>query len=454
MSFVGALPKETLEQMAAVFPVDAYKSLYICCSGSFRVEQAYTQLGAKARLIGNDVSLLSCALGALATSERKKTIPFTFIERLAYLEDALAGKSVEYRVAGLLLASDLGIYAKENVFEKAHWQHYQTEVLPYLEKAVLKVRKVLDAFRLDEFHQRDFREHAKEGIAAGGAIIAAPPSTKGDYEKRYAFMGANVRWEPPLYAVWDPKELVGWVQGLVDSGAPYCVETDQLLEGLEPAAMFTKSGRKKLYLYARTERSAYRHLISKVTPFNYDPVGGDEDLKATSKVEVCRADTAQMNFLKERYLAKGIIHVPGDVNFLVFIDGKLAGGFIYARSKFLAMSEIYLLSDFSVTKNARVSKLIALITTSYVPVGIFERRVVMRAQTLCTTAFTQKAVSMKYRGAYKVSGRGESSVQYTSHVRQQTPQELYNEWYARLTDPAPPQNTGRHRQAPRPKNPG
>ena len=28
MSFVGALPKETLEQMAAVFPVDGYKALY------------------------------------------------------------------------------------------------------------------------------------------------------------------------------------------------------------------------------------------------------------------------------------------------------------------------------------------------------------------------------------------------------------------------------------------
>ena len=36
-----------------------------------------------------------------------------------------------------------------------------------------------------------------------------------------------------------------------------------------------------------------------------------------------------MNFLKDIYLAKGIAHTAGIANFLVMIDGHLAGGFIY-----------------------------------------------------------------------------------------------------------------------------
>ena len=39
-----------------------------------------------------------------------------------------------------------------------------------------------------------------------------------------------------------------------------------------------------------------------------------------------------MTFLKNRYLARGIKHVAGALNFLVIVDGQLVGGFIYANS--------------------------------------------------------------------------------------------------------------------------
>ena len=53
-----------------------------------------------------------------------------------------------------------------------------------------------------------------------------------------------------------------------------------------------------------------------------------------------------MNFLKGIYLAKAIAHTSGIANFLVLIDGRLAGGFIYARHR-SGGDAIYLLSDFA-----------------------------------------------------------------------------------------------------------
>ncbi len=70
-----------------------------------------------------------------------------------------------------------------------------------------------------------------------------------------------------------------------------------------------------------------------------------------------------MNFLKDIYLAKGITHTAGLANFLVMIDGHLAGGFIYSRDKW-GGDFLYLLSDFALSPRSRVSKLIAMLATS------------------------------------------------------------------------------------------
>lgn len=60
-----------------------------------------------------------------------------------------------------------------------------------------------------------------------------------------------------------------------------------------------------------------------------------------------------MNFLKDKYLAKGINHVSGIANFLVLVAGALAGGFIYAREKYGGSGGIYLLSDFAIVATER-----------------------------------------------------------------------------------------------------
>ena len=53
----------------------------------------------------------------------------------------------------------------------------------------------------------------------------------------------------------------------------------------------------------------------------------------------------------------------------------------------------------------------------------------MRADTITTSVFTDKPVSMKYRGAFKLHARKNGFLQYVSEVRNETPQEIFIAWW-------------------------
>ncbi len=151
-----------------------------------------------------------------------------------------------------------------------------------------------------------------------------------------------------------------------------------------------------------------------------------------------------MNFLKDIYLAKGIANTGGLANFLVLIDGNLAGGFIYARSKF-GDDNIYLLSDFALSPKSRVSKLIAMLTTSETLIARMEIKLMQRIGKVYSTAFTNKPVSMKYRGIFELVGRKPGMLNYASEIRRQTPAAIYADWFERFI--ANPRHSGPARRA-------
>lgn len=142
-------------------------------------------------------------------------------------------------------------------------------------------------------------------------------------------------------------------------------------------------------------------------------------------------DSQQMSFLKDKYLALGLEHVNGMYNVAVYVDNMLAGGFIYARDTSGRMDAIYLLSDFSLSRERRLSKLIAMLAASEVPVRAFDRVLAQRSKLVKTTAFTTKPVSMKYRGIYELHARKPGFLQYNAAVKPSSPDEVYREWWKR-----------------------
>ena len=154
-------------------------------------------------------------------------------------------------------------------------------------------------------------------------------------------------------------------------------------------------------------------------------------MTAGSVVQVVEIDSRRFNFLRERYLSRGIDFVNGAKHYLVMLDGKLAGGIAYQRSQYGDVTDLYLLSDFSIVRAGKISKLIALLATSRELTRHVERVYGQRFTHLYTTAFTDKPISMKYRGVFEVSSRKPGMVNYVSEIRPDPLQQLYGIWWRR-----------------------
>lgn len=177
----------------------------------------------------------------------------------------------------------------------------------------------------------------------------------------------------------------------------------------------------------------FRRVVNRPESFAYTPID-PETLDHRTQVRLVPASSAQMTFLRNIYLAKGIAHSTGLANYLVLLDGKLAGGFIYARDKYQPNLGIYLLSDFCIVHERRLAKLIAMLAASYEPWDAWCKRFVMRPTKLYTTAFTDKPVSMKYRGIYDLTSRKPGALGYECNIgiRERTATAVYLEWLGRF----------------------
>jgi hypothetical protein len=255
------------------------------------------------------------------------------------------------------------------------------------------------------------------------------------YEKQFQFLNENITWDAPSYEIWDPKGLKGVVDRVAESGIPYCILSDQILEGHERVIEYADGTHKVHYCYASTNHASYRQYVRSGSPFKYMPLDLSK-LKEKSKVAIVEATSDQMNFLKDTYLKKSIQHTTGVANFLVYIDGMLAGGIIYALSKYGAHDCLYLLSDFSTTQKGRISKLIAKIALSREIIGPLEKRYLWKFRKVFTTAFTHKPVSMKYRGVMEIVSRKPAEdprlgnmINYEGDVLDDTVQQIYAWWW-------------------------
>lgn len=190
--FVGAIPKPMVEQVVELLPLEQWGGrVWIGCSGSFRFESALAQRFPGARVVSNDVSLLSSAIGFLAV---ERPLAMRFTGRLDWLEELLEDAAPIRRVAGIVLALELARFKGANEYAQAHFAHYRANADGYLDTAEGKLSKILAGLRIEDFFCGDFREQADRAREQGGGVVAFPPTYKGIYERNYRFVDENTEW--------------------------------------------------------------------------------------------------------------------------------------------------------------------------------------------------------------------------------------------------------------------
>lgn len=157
----------------------------------------------------------------------------------------------------------------------------------------------------------------------------------------------------------------------------------------------------------------------------------DDEIYPSWPVTIRETDINTLNHYRSLYLSKKITPGSGSPAYLVFAGTKLFGFLIFqpysVRNK---IHEIYMLSDFVVpsTRYPRLAKLLLMITQCREMKALIEERLLMIYDGILTTAFTEKPVSMKYRGIYTLHKRGKGFLNYRTDFHDTSTQEVIYLW--------------------------
>lgn len=435
--FLGGIPKASAQQIAELLaPQDKSRGVFIACSGSYRIERTIFQRWPDVPIYSNDVTFFSCMLGNWLSG---RDLDYSFSGELAPLGELVEGASPRRRVAAVSVALDISDHAsgKRNRFKQAHVDHMLARLPQLLDQTEAKLGKAFGDLVLSGFHAGDLREQIDKAIDAKAAVVTFPPFYKGGYETLYKWLDANTTWSPPSYPMFEPKDLERIFEKVAASGIGYVVGAGRLLEvpGHQPKALFVPPTKTPHYLYAPTGEARLIRNKAPLKPFKFEPLDLSK-LTKDSKVEIRAVDGARAMYVRVQYLKKSMIPAPGRWNYLIYVDGMLAGVLTFDVSKFGPREDaLYLLSDVAVSREARVSKLIARLATNAGLARVMAGKALKPFGYVVTTAFSDHPVSMKYRGLYELLSRkdgdhGGFQLQYGSEVRQETPDEAFAWWWS------------------------
>lgn len=165
----------------------------------------------------------------------------------------------------------------------------------------------------------------------------------------------------------------------------------------------------RMYVYsnvAATGDNAFKRRF--LTPLKYKRLPDDYVLTEKSKLRFVRASLSEIDYLRMIYLKKGIIMGSAPFSYLWFIDEYVFGACLF---DFLKVSKygtgaVWQKSDFVIDHPiAKISKLLIMGILSEEFKNELEIRYKRDVDCYATSVFTDKPVSMKYRGVYKLTER-------------------------------------------------
>jgi len=412
-------------QVVRVFPVHDHANIHVLCSNGFVLEQAISQ-SCGARIVSNDIQLLTSAIGMAAVGS---SLDFRFHGELGFVEDYLRGCSFLRRVAAVVVLADISRMRRRTRRDGVTWDYCVGMFGKFLDDAEVRLERFLSTVRVDEFRMCDFRDHAHDAIAHGAALIGFPPKNSGYVKATVSIFDGNVDWYCPERLPWSQREAVGFVRDICCSGIPYCLGVDVLIDGLKPVARCIGTGRHSYYLYTRDSKSSFVRIRSHGSKaFAYVPVVASELCEGT-EVSLVHCSAREMYYLKNRLILNEFQSYEGRVNLLVYLGGRLAGAMAYREKEGGGCHGIRLVSDFAVSRERRLSKLIAMLATCEQAVSFAARRMGVVGDVVVSFVHTNRAVAMKYRSVFKLERRFLGKLKYVSGIRSQSPQEIYREWF-------------------------
>ena len=423
--FIGAINHKLRQFFWEHAPQLDGRDVYIGCSGNFTIEQIISRCCPSARIYSNDVAFYSSVLGyALKGCEldlKIKDDRYNWIE--AYMNGLAAGPG---QVSSLLLLMEMLKFEKLNSdYSERMWTHYLQSWSALFKQTLERVKKGMSNIRIEEYTTIDVHDYfPREGVCIGFL-----PTYVGGYEKIYKRIDEIFSWPAPSYELLTEERREATVERM--TRGDYILYDDKERD-LPCVARVDQFGKKAVYIYSNLsfDTGLFRRKLSERIP-RVRILAIDEEIPVDTRLSIVKTDNATINHYRNIYLKKGIETAAGDLCYLVFAGDKLFGFLIYkGYSKMGEPGTIYLLSDFVVRsrRHRRLSKLLLLVSLTREMKTLLDEHLVTRLKGVLTTAFTDKPVSMKYRGIYDLKKRGEGFLNYVAEFKDYTLKEAFELW--------------------------
>jgi hypothetical protein len=390
----------------------------VACSGNFTVERILAQAELE-NTHGCDISLYSCLVGAHLAGD-----PFRLEikdEEFAWLRDYLDDEPHKgpKTIATLLLCSNALQFAKrDRRYERRMWAAYRAEWDSLHRATMAKVATALEGMHLRSFAAED----AVTWVARApddAVVISFPPTYDSGYERLYKHIDAVFDWDAPTYEVFTEQRF-GMLQAAIVNRDEWVLSRDRPEEALAPyqvALIQMQPRAKPTWIYAGTGN---RHVFSPHQQLEPVPVRRlEEAIGPDDRIELIKLTVRQLNTLRSEYLDPSIAPAAPQMALGVLVGGKLAGCAAFSSPTFSGgFCDVYMMTDLAIrpTVNKRLSKLVLAAVVSHEARALLEMLVNRRVQVIGTTAFTKKAVSMKYRGLFKEYSRKKDSINYVANA--------------------------------------
>ncbi len=169
--FTGAVTVAVVQQILRGVDFASWGEVFVGGSGSFRLEQAVKSAFPNVPVHGNDVSLFSCSVGALATGE---TFPIRFTNRLGFIETLIEGQPFAVRVAAVQVALEMTKYFGENPYAMTHLAYYTQRFTEFLNSTAARLAEFVDRTRPGKLHGRGLPGSREPGGRVGRGDSGVP----------------------------------------------------------------------------------------------------------------------------------------------------------------------------------------------------------------------------------------------------------------------------------------
>jgi hypothetical protein len=428
--FVGAINQYVRQFLGNVGETFKDRVVVVGCSGNFSLETIVSATSTPRALHSNDVSLYSCLLGSWLAGA---PMPVT-LRDAAYSWVAPYLDTPERTMACVLVLLDMLPYRQQtNAHQVRMWGNY-LEAFPQLLTATLAKLQTVTT-RITSFYAGDVLTHFERFADDDALFCCFPPTYSGGYERLYKPLDTLFTWPAPTYPRLDEarrSQLWEWLRARA-----YLWYDDRLLPEEQPVLQQQQRRMRTVYLYSNVVRRTAVLSAKRPPPLPDWPLAS---LATVLTPEVpCtlrQVTTAHLARYKDLYLSKAIAHDEARWSFVVEVGGVVVGCLEFRRDKYRADTGlVYLNADFPVapTRYVRLSKLILMLAVCGETKQRLERAGQRRVHRVTTTAWTDRPVSMKYRGVLRLEGRGytpdhRAFLTYSGPFTAHSFQEVYTRW--------------------------